>query len=572
MSATLDNTSVKYLDLISEIETGQVKIPQFQRKFVWSVKASAKLLDSIIKGYPIGTFIYWRTNERLRSIRNLGNVNLPEPQQGEFVNYVLDGQQRLTSLYASLKGVAIIDENGNKTDYSNIYVDLLAENDDDVIITDIEEKNEADIIKLTDLMYGGLTMLASYPPEHHKTIERLKLILTSYNYSVINLKNASIDVATEVFTRLNVGGKSLTLFEIMVAKTYHVFENEIDETTQQNKVFDLAIKYEELIKQLKISHYETIPSATILQVVAMILTKNCTKKSILQLDKMKFIGIWDEAVECIKSSIDFFRSYGIPVSRLLPYYALIVPFSYFFYKHKQSPVGKTKEMLEDFFWRASLGFRYSSGVEGKLAQDINKIENIFEGKLPKYEWALNVNKEFVETNGWFSTGKSFIKAVLCLYAKHKPKRFNNNLDVIIDNSYLKIASSKNYHHFFPKAWLKKNNPEIDGFKVNHIVNITIVDDYLNKNVIRAKSPSVYMSDFKEKNSELAETMKTHLIDVESDGVWTNEFLTFYDNRLERITNELSSFIIPQETFGQILEVYEDVEEDIEEDANDINIE
>lgn len=570
MSATLENTSVKYSDLISEIETGQVKIPQFQRKFVWSVKASAKLLDSIIKGFPIGTFIYWRTNERLRSIRNLGNINLPEPQQGEFVNYVLDGQQRLTSLYASLKGVTIIDAYGNTTDYSHIYVDLLANNDEDIIITEIEGKNQTDIIKLTDLMNGGLTMLASYPREHHTTIENLKLILTSYTYSVINLKNASIEVATEVFTRLNVGGKSLTLFEIMVAKTYHIYENEIDETTQQIKVFDLAVKYEELIKQLKVSHYETIPAATILQVVAMLLTKNCTKKSILQLDKMKFISIWDEAVECIKSSVDFFRSYGIPVSRILPYYALIVPFSYYFYKHKQSPVGRTKEMLEDFFWRASLGFRYSSGVESKLAQDITKIENIIEGKLPKYEWAINVNKAFVETNGWFSTGKSFIKAVLCLYAKHKPKRFNNNLDVIIDNSYLKIASSKNYHHFFPKAWLKKNNPEIDGFKVNHIINITIVDDYLNKNIIRAKSPSVYMTDFKEKNTELADTMKTHLIDVDNDGIWTNDFLTFYNNRLIAVTSKLNNFIIPQDTTGQALEVYEDVEE-VEEETNEINI-
>jgi hypothetical protein len=570
MSATLENTSVKYSDLISEIETGQVKIPQFQRKFVWSVKASAKLLDSIIKGYPIGTFIYWRTNERLRSIRNLGNITLPEPQQGEFVNYVLDGQQRLTSLYASLKGVAIIDADGNSTDYSHIYVDLLAKNDEDVIITEIENKNPTDIIKLTDLMNGGLTMLASFPPEHHTKIEKLKLILTSYAYSVINLKNASIDVATEVFTRLNVGGKSLTLFEIMVAKTYHIYDKEFDETTQQNKVFDLAIKYEELIKQLKVSHYETIPSATILQVVAMLLTKNCTKKSILQLDKMKFISIWDEAVGCIKSSIDFFRSYGIPVSRILPYYALIVPFSYYFYKHKQSPVGKVKEMLEDFFWRASLGFRYSSGVESKLAQDITKIDSIIEGKLPKYEWAINVNREFVETNGWFSTGKSFIKAVLCLYAKQKPKKFDNNLDVIIDNSYLKIASSKNYHHFFPKAWLKKNQPAVDGFKVNHIVNITIVDDFLNKNVIRAKSPSVYMTDFKQKNTELSEAMKTHLIDVENDGIWSNDFITFYNNRLTAITNKLSSFIIPQDTTGQALEVYEDVEE-VEEETNEINI-
>ena len=112
---TLENIPVKYSDLISEIETGQVKIPQFQRKFVWDIKSSAKLLDSIIKGYPIGTFIYWRTNERLRSVRDLGNISLPEPKDGENVNFVLDGQQRLTSLFATLKGLVITDEDGNVT-------------------------------------------------------------------------------------------------------------------------------------------------------------------------------------------------------------------------------------------------------------------------------------------------------------------------------------------------------------------------------------------------------------------------------------------------------------------------
>ena len=126
MATSLENIPVKYTDLISEIETGQVKIPQFQRKFVWGIKASAKLLDSVLKGYPIGTFIYWRTNERLRSVRNLGSISLPEPKDGEFVNYVLDGQQRLTSLYAALKGISIINEDGKTLDYSQIYIDLKA--------------------------------------------------------------------------------------------------------------------------------------------------------------------------------------------------------------------------------------------------------------------------------------------------------------------------------------------------------------------------------------------------------------------------------------------------------------
>jgi hypothetical protein len=559
MSTSLQNTSVKYSDLLSEIETGQVKIPQFQRKFVWNIKDSAKLLDSIIKGYPIGTFIYWRTNERLRSVRNLGNITLPEPKNGEFVNYVLDGQQRLTSLYAALKGVKIGEEDGKTTDYSQIYIDLSAKDDEDIVTTEIEKFNPEQIIKLTDLMKGGYSIFKNYPEEFHEKLDRYKDVLSGYTFSVINLKNAEIDVATEVFTRLNVGGKSLSLFEIMVAKTYHIFENKSGDDNEE-KIFDLSVKYEELSSDLSASHYDTIPSATILQVISILLEKDCTRKTILKLDKMAFINIWDEAVDCIKSSIDFFRSYGIVVGRILPYNALLVPFSYFYYKHKHNPTGEMKKRMEDFFWRASLGFRYSSGVEGKLVQDITKIDKIIANELPKYEWAVIINKEFIEANGWFSTGKSFTKAILCLYAKQKPKSFDNNLDIIIDNSWLKIATSKNYHHFFPKSWMAKNRKDIDYYYVNNIVNITIVDGFLNKNVIKAKSPETYMKTFDKKNDELEETMKTHLIDINKDGIWENDYDTFYTNRLKRITNALNKLIIPQDTSNTELEVYQDVEE------------
>ena len=67
-----------YNNLISNIEQGQIKIPQFQRKFVWSIEETAGLIDSILKGYPIGTFIIWEINDRLRSVRNIGNFQFPD--------------------------------------------------------------------------------------------------------------------------------------------------------------------------------------------------------------------------------------------------------------------------------------------------------------------------------------------------------------------------------------------------------------------------------------------------------------------------------------------------------------
>ena len=91
--------SINFKTLISDIEQGRIKIPQFQREFVWSKESSAKLIDSILKGYPIGTFILWKTQERLRSVRNIGGLDIPETPAGDSVYYVLDGQQRITSLF-----------------------------------------------------------------------------------------------------------------------------------------------------------------------------------------------------------------------------------------------------------------------------------------------------------------------------------------------------------------------------------------------------------------------------------------------------------------------------------------
>jgi len=537
--------------LISDIDTGQVKIPQFQRQFVWSKAASARLIDSMIKGFPIGTFIFWRTDEELRSVRNIGNINLPVQSKGEFVNYVLDGQQRITSIFAAIKGEKIERELLKIEDFSEMYVDLNAREDEDIIITDISNKDNNSVIKLTDLMEGSFKLLASYPEDMQNKIQQYQNVLKGYSFNITNLKNASMDIATEVFTRLNVGGKPLTLFEIMVAKTYDA-----------NQKFDLSEKYSELLKELEKANFE-IPTATVLQVICMLIKKEAKRSSILRLDKSEFIKMWSEAEHCINQTIDFFRGFGIVVSRLLPYPALIVPFSYFFFKHKKNPTGDMKKRLEDFFWRISLGMRYSSAVESKLVQDVEKIDKILDDSLPKYEWSVDISPENLMKKeiGWFGTGRSIIKAILCLYAIHKPKSFDNNQDVRIDNSWLKVSTSKNYHHFFPKAYMSKSYPEMDYWHYNHILNITIVDDFLNKSRIKAKAPSVYMKTFQKENDDIGRTMKTHLIgNLKNFGILENNYEKFFKARARRVSQEFSKRLIEQTTG------FEEQVEEIEESA------
>lgn len=279
--------SLSFQTLMSDIQKGLIKIPQFQRDFVWTKEKSAFLLDSMLKGFPIGTFILWKTKESLRTIRNLGGATLPDTPEGDFTQYVLDGQQRLTSLYASAYGLKVKREE-RTDDFAEIYIDLKARDDEPIVTIDINDRDENSIVRVVDLLNADIEFLASYPNNLHKQLSEYQRRLQSYSFSIILVKEAPLDVATEIFTRINVTGRPLSVFEIMVAKTFDA-----------KRDFDLADEYDKLIERLREVSYDTIPAATILQTVSSIMVKECSKKEILKLDKSTFIDIWPQTMDAI---------------------------------------------------------------------------------------------------------------------------------------------------------------------------------------------------------------------------------------------------------------------------------
>ena len=525
-----------YSDLIDEIQKGIIKIPKFQREFVWSIDKTAKLLDSILKGYPIGTFIFWKTNERINDIKNVGNLEIPDTPEDTKVEYVLDGQQRITSLFAAYLG-AQIQKTGEKkvTDYGDIVVNLdtyLGENDDQVITAEPTGDKFISLFDVLDFSYSKAKKLEEHFSENEiNIINGYSTAFKTYEFSTVVLRKEDIDSAIEVFTRINTGGQTLTLFEIMSAKTY-----------DEGQKFDMQAKWEHFIKELEGIKYEGVSSAVVLNLLSLVLsrTKECKRKTILSLDKQAIIDNWDEAISALKDSIDYFRmTYRIPVSQLLPYDSLLVPFAYFFFWHKEKPESDQRKYLEEFFWRMSLSYRYSSSTESRFAQDIKRIGQILKNQRPDYsdiKVYLDSPQSLIDTN--FSAGNSFCKAVLCLLAYQEPKDFQCNGKVILDNSWLKIATSKNYHHFFPKKYLE--NKEI--VNSNSLVNITFVSDRLNKRTIRARAPSSYIGDFKEENSEINKALNSHFIDLNGFGIESDDYDVFLKARAQRIFDELKARI------------------------------
>ena len=527
------NISIKYDHLFAGIDQGTIKIPKFQREFVWDKNQTAKLIDSIIKGFPIGTFIFWKTNEELRHHKDIGNAKLPTPPKGDVVQYILDGQQRITSLYAVRKGL-IITKEGKEIDYKDICINLSLDPDDDETVVVTEPPKEGDYITVYKLLNGSIQELAAEYMQFLGKIEIYKKRLTSYDFSTISIPGYPLDIACEVFTRINTGGTELTLFEIIVAKTY-----------DEKKKFDFAREYDLLIdnngtgKDLEDAGYETIPHATVLQCVSAYLCKQVRRKDILKLEKSKFIKRWLVVKDGIFHAVDYFRlNFRIPVSRILPYNALLVLFCYFFIKNNgDKPTHIQNKLLTQFFWWASLTNRYTAGAEGKIAADIKRIDKILKEKCPSYKGEeVNLTVDDVMWK-WFSAGDSFCKAIICLLCYHQPKSFDSGAQVVLDNSWLKQANSRNYHHFFPKSYLK--NEGWDNWYANCISNITLVDDYLNKRKIKANPPSKYIKTFQRTNDIFDDTMKSHLIKVETYGVLEDNYKKFIKKRSHKIVHELN---------------------------------
>ena len=187
--------------------------------------------------------------------------------------------------------------------------------------------------------------------------------------------------------------------------------------------------------------------------------------------------------------------------------------------------------------------RFASGTESKLAQDFERMDRILDGEPPEYKGeevhvTLNDLHEC-----WFSTGDAFCKAILCLYAYQRPRSFDDGGLVTLDNSWLKVARSRNYHHFFPKKHLR--TAKVEDWEANSILNITLVSADLNKRRIRAKAPSEYMEEFKKSNDELDATMRTHLIDdLDAFGVWDDDYPTFLEKRGKRVLKEIEKRLHP----------------------------
>jgi len=527
---------ITFRDLISGIASCRIQIPPFQRSFVWSANDIRYLLDSIYRGFPIGSFIFWKTSRKLPHTRNIGDIILNDKDisSGTEIAYVLDGQQRITSLYAAVEGSRIEDE------HFRFLFDLAGKK---FIVSKTEDENdgdwqERDVEKLqipigtifTESRASYSQIIRKYPEEYAEVLDNLYDRFVSYRFSAINVidqesadsetQKKSVKQVVDMFSRINETGKKLTVVAKMVARCW-------------GEGFDLRESLDNFFEQNE--ELEAIREETYLQATSVILNyRKCQSKVIWEkTDIPKLKKEWDNINQAFLLAIDFLKT-KLHIRKLdyVPFDAVLVPLTYLFYKKHELNHEQTV-IVEQWFWLACLSNRYSATVESKIEKDCESFDELLEGKVPEFKYYIDwetLKARLIEQDYYLRN--AFVKTVLSLYSYACPKNLVDGRDVSLEGVFSGY-SKHNLHHIFPQAYLRNNKPEDKNF-FDSIVNIMFIPAITNQG-IKDKAPSAYLPDLRGTNAEFKDILDHHYIpSLEKSRLLEDDFTGFLDYRADQI--------------------------------------
>src|ERR1051325_3250341 len=214
MPETIKVEPLQLNPLLKDVEKGLLKIPQFQREVVWELADSVRLLDSMYRGFPIGSFVIWQTKEKLSHVRSIGNLPLPEPPDNQLPSYLLDGQQRVTSIYACAKEADVPQKKRKNPVKYVAWFDL-----DQKKFMTTKPVQGVTFRQLISDNYDEFRDPLSDPHKQAFSEARRRLI-EDYKFAGVTVLGCDVEEACEIFERINNSGKKLTIFDLLVAKAY----------------------------------------------------------------------------------------------------------------------------------------------------------------------------------------------------------------------------------------------------------------------------------------------------------------------------------------------------------------
>ncbi|PKB88166.1 hypothetical protein A8A01_23190 [Ewingella americana] len=444
------STNPRLASLLSDVERGNIKIPVFQRDYVWNDEQIMSLLDSIYSGYPVGSLLLWSTKEILNHERNVGSFILPSSTDDYPVSYVLDGQQRLTTLY----GVFNSDKPTNDSELAKRFDVCFVPSTHQFIHSSAADPstsiNMNVILDTTKL----LPQLARFKePSDQKSIATLTEKFKDYEFPVVTIKERTNQEVCRVFQRINSSGTRLSTLELLSAWTW-------------SEQFNLRNEIESLLDSISDRGYEQLDEALLMRCLTAIVNGGIDSDSLVDAPPEVLISSMTSLKQSLYATIDFLDSeLKIKNVVFLPFPIMLVPLVSFFSKNLR-PDSAQLVSLKKWFWFCSFSQKYKAGTNTFVVEDIKKLEklantpsenlvfnNDIDGEMFKKSWRIN---------------STAAKATICLLAQLQPKSFITGKNVDLGQT-MSAYNSRQFHHIYPKASLARIG--INFHESNVIANI-----------------------------------------------------------------------------------------------------
>ncbi|RPI78492.1 MAG: DUF262 domain-containing protein [Desulfobacteraceae bacterium] len=510
-------------ELVDMIKRGELRLPEMQRRYVWPATRVRDLLDSLYRGYPSGAILIWETDisNPIRDLPVHQDENIFATQK-----LLLDGQQRLTSLYAVISGDPIKVRNRKKPieilfnlDHPDISPDEFTEIEDDMdspTLTDdeLEEEDENgdefDIqhrlskrtfvvyskqlaanpkwIKVTDV-FKGLNEWTILKPlklqpddsQYEKYSQRIQKLrkITDYPYvmQVLPRDLNYIEVA-EIFVRVNSLGVKLRGSDLAMAQVTARWQNSL-------KLF------EEFADEMDQNTLFTLDIGLLIRAIVVYATKQCRFRTVQNIPVPRLKEAWEFSKQGIQYAINFLKTnVGIEDESLLSSPFIILILAVYGSNKKFKLSTEEEKILRQWTLLANVKGRYSRGsTESFLDQDlshvfknepINSLITVLEQQVGR----LSVSSEDMENRG--ARSPLFASSYLALKALGAKDWFSGLGLSLTHQGKLHYIE---HHHIFPKSLLAHYGYEKGH--INEIANLAFISGKANRK-IQNKEPKDYL--------------------------------------------------------------------------------
>jgi len=536
---SFDTVPKEMVHMLKQLDNGELALPDFQRTFVWEPEATRELIVSMIRSFPAGALLFLEGGAATFKARSVEGA---PPLAGRPSHLVLDGQQRLTSLYQALRGVGD----------SRFFLDLGA------LLTGAEvnqavrvlSARRAGIFESLESQARTLMMPLAVIQQrggpnrwrdqvvaqrHDDDPERVRGLLldleTSYIDPLVDYKfpvtilpgHTPLEAVCTIFETLNRTGKPLTPFELISARAFAGGHSLYD-------YWGRALETYPILGDFEVKPYY------LLQCIALRMGLSCKRSTVLSVPPDDIAAHWDQTVADMASVLTMLRDEcGVLVVKWLSYEPMLIPLTgaWMDVAHATGPTqGSMRSKLKRWFWCASFAGEYESSSASLAERDMPVLRKwLGGGDEPPVVADFGWDKQ-----RWRSVTirqQGLYKATIALSLVEHPLDFYTGAPLTQE---VISAGRIDDHHIFPRGYLEEIGRKDE---TDCVLNHTLIDRATNIRIGK-KAPSVYLREIRASlGGQLDRALASHGLPVgDATCLAKDDFDEFLEWRIDRLSGAL----------------------------------